>query len=160
MPVEIPIDKWPGAVRIITLGATAADGGTRSHSITVGGEKALPYMHFEAGMPCKPVVAIEIRDRRPEDWSPLLLETWGEVADDPGLWAKAAEQVGAELIEIMLSPTDKEGKPNTPEAAVAAVKAVLQATGLPVLVFGRVKLSWIIPCSSRLPRPPKVSAWF
>jgi acetyl-CoA decarbonylase/synthase, CODH/ACS complex subunit delta len=136
MPVEIPLDKWPGAVRTITLGATAADGGTRSHTITVGGAKSLPYMHFEAEMPNKPVVAIEIRDRRPEDWSPLLLQTWGDVADDPGLWAKAAEQAGAELIEIMLSVTDKDGQPNTPEAAVAAVKAVLKSTGLPVLVFG------------------------
>lgn len=136
MPVEIPLDNWPGAVRTINLGATAADGGTRSRTITVGGEKALPYMHFEAEMPNKPVVAIEIRDRRPEDWSPLLLETWGDVVDDPGLWAQAAEQAGADLIEIMLSATDKDGKPNTPEAAVKAVKAVLKATGLPVLVFG------------------------
>ncbi len=136
MPVEIPLDKWPGTVRTITLGATAADGGTRSHTITVGGEKTLPYMHFEGEMPNRPVVAIEIRDRRPEDWSPLLLQTWVDVADDPGLWAKAAEQAGADLIEIMLSATDKDGQPNTPEAAVAAVKAVLKATGLPVLVFG------------------------
>jgi acetyl-CoA decarbonylase/synthase complex subunit delta len=136
MPVEIPLDKWPGTVRTITLGATAADGGTRSHTITVGGAKTLPYMHFEGEMPNKPVVAIEIRDRRPEDWSPLLLQTWGEVADDPGLWAKAAEQAGADIIEIMLSVTDKDGQPNTAEAAVAAVKAVLKATGLPVLVFG------------------------
>jgi len=136
MPVEIPLDKWPGTVRTITLGATAADGGTRSQTITVGGEKTLPYMHFEGEMPNKPVVAIEIRDRRPEDWSPLLLQTWGDVANDPGLWAKAAEQAGADLIEIMLSVTDKDGQPNTPEAAVGAVKAVLKATGLPVLVFG------------------------
>ena len=28
MPVELSKDKWPGAVRTITLGATAADGGT------------------------------------------------------------------------------------------------------------------------------------
>jgi acetyl-CoA decarbonylase/synthase complex subunit delta len=96
----------------------------------------MPYMHFEGEMPNKPVVAIEIRDRRPEDWSPLLLETWGGVADDPGLWAKAAEEAGADLIEIMLGVTGKDGQPNTPDAAVAAVQAVLKATGLPVLVFG------------------------
>ena len=38
MPVEIPKDKWAGAVRTITIGATPEDGGTRSHSITVGGD--------------------------------------------------------------------------------------------------------------------------
>jgi acetyl-CoA decarbonylase/synthase complex subunit delta len=93
-------------------------------------------MHFESKMPHTPVVAVEIRDRRPEDWSPLLLETWKEVVDDPGSWAKAAEKVGADLIVLMLSLTDKDGKPNTPAASVAAVKAVLNATGLPLIVFG------------------------
>jgi len=136
MPIEIPKDKWPGSVRVVTLGATAADGGTRSHTVTVGGEKAMPYMHFENEMPNRPVVAIEIKDRRPDDWSPLLHETWGDVMDDPAKWAKAAEEAGADLIELMLSLTDTDGSPMTPEAAVASVKAVLGATGLPLLVFG------------------------
>lgn len=136
MPIEIPKDKWPGSVRVVTLGATAADGGTRSHTITIGGEKTMPYMHFENGMPNRPVVAIEIKDRRPDDWSPLLHETWGDVMDDPAKWAKAAEEAGADLIELMLSLEDTDGNPMTPEAAVASVKAVLGATGLPLLVFG------------------------
>jgi acetyl-CoA decarbonylase/synthase complex subunit delta len=136
MPIEIPVDKWPGSVRTVTLGATKAEGGTRSHTITVGGEKAMPYMHFESEMPHKPVVGMEIRDRRPDDWSPLLLETWKDVVDDPALWAKAAEQAGADLIVMYLSLTDRSGKPTSPEGAVASVKAVLSATGLPLIVFG------------------------
>ena len=87
MPIELVKDSWPGAVREVTLGATAADGGTRTSTVTVGGEKALPFMHFEAPMPHKPVVAMEIKDRRPDDWSPLLLETWQAVADDPVAWS-------------------------------------------------------------------------
>jgi acetyl-CoA decarbonylase/synthase complex subunit delta len=134
--IEIPKDKWPGAVREITLGASAADGGTRSHTVMIGGEKALPFMHFEAETPHPPVVAIEIKDQRPDDWSPLLAQTWGDVMDDPVKWVKAAEAAGADLIELTLSLTDSDGKPNTPEAAVKAVKAVLGATGLPLLVFG------------------------
>ncbi len=27
MPIEIPKDNWPGTVRTVTIGATAADGG-------------------------------------------------------------------------------------------------------------------------------------
>jgi acetyl-CoA decarbonylase/synthase complex subunit delta len=136
MPIELPIDKWPGAVRTVTLGATKAEGGTRSHTVTVGGEKAMPYMHFESEVPNKPVVAIEIRDRRPDDWSPLLLETWKEVVDDPAKWARAAEDAGADIVVLYLSLTDKDGRPNSPEAAVAVVKAVLAATGVPLAVFG------------------------
>lgn len=136
MPIDIPVDKWPGAVRTVTLGATPADGGTRSHTVTVGGEKALPFMHFENPTPHRPAVAVEIKDHRPEDWSPLLLEAWKDVIDDPASWAKAAENAGADLIEIMLSLTDLEGKPTTPEEAVTSVRKVLAATGLPILVFG------------------------
>ncbi|MEJ2749202.1 MAG: acetyl-CoA decarbonylase/synthase complex subunit delta, partial [Anaerolineae bacterium] len=87
MPIEIPKDNWPGAVREVTIGATAADGGTRTSVVTVGGEKALPFMHFEAAMPHKPVVAVEIKDQKPDDWSSLLLETWGEAMESPGAWA-------------------------------------------------------------------------
>ncbi|UCD42573.1 MAG: acetyl-CoA decarbonylase/synthase complex subunit delta, partial [Chloroflexota bacterium] len=74
MPIEVPVDKWPGEVRIVTIGATASEGGTRSRSVTTGGEKTLPFMHFEAEMPNSPVIAVEIKDRQPDDWSPLLLE--------------------------------------------------------------------------------------
>ena len=45
-------------------------------------------MHFEGEMPQPPVVAVEIRDHTPEDWSPLLLEAWGDAMDDPAKWAK------------------------------------------------------------------------
>ena len=83
MPVEILKDKWPGSVREVTFGATPAEGGTRARSITVGGEKSMPFMHFEAPMPHRPVVGLEIRDRRPDDWSPLLLQEWSQVIDDP-----------------------------------------------------------------------------
>ncbi|MGD2078718.1 MAG: acetyl-CoA decarbonylase/synthase complex subunit delta [Chloroflexota bacterium] len=136
MPIELVKDSWPGAVRTVTIGATADEGGTRTSTVTVGGEKALPFMHFEVEMPNRPVVAIELRDRRPDDWSPLLLETWGDVVDDPAAWAKAAEESGADLLQLTLSATDADGNEMTPEAAVAAVKAVLEASGLPLIVFG------------------------
>jgi acetyl-CoA decarbonylase/synthase complex subunit delta len=136
MTIEFPKDSWSGAVQEVVIGATADDGGTRTSTITVGGEKTLPFIHFEAGTPHRPVIALEIRDRRPEDWSSLLHDTWGEVMDDAGKWAKAAEDAGASLILLTLSQNDKDGNPTTPEAAVAATKAVLEATGLPLMVFG------------------------
>jgi acetyl-CoA decarbonylase/synthase complex subunit delta len=136
MAIELPKDTWSGAVQEVVIGATADDGGTRTSTITVGGEKTLPYIHYEAEMPHRPVIALEIKDHRPEDWSPLLHETWGDVMDDPGKWAKAAEEAGADLILLTLSQTDKDGNPNTPEAAVESTKAVLAATGLPLMIFG------------------------
>jgi acetyl-CoA decarbonylase/synthase complex subunit delta len=93
-------------------------------------------MHFEGEIPHHPVIAMEIKDQLPEDWSPLLLETWGEAAKDPASWAKAAEAVGVDLIQLSLNLTEPDGSPRRPESAVKAVKAVLEATGLPLIVFG------------------------
>ncbi len=47
MPIQTPLEKWGGKVREITLGATKAEGGTRSRTVTVGGETTLPFLHFE-----------------------------------------------------------------------------------------------------------------
>jgi acetyl-CoA decarbonylase/synthase complex subunit delta len=136
MPVDIPKDTWAGAVRVVKLGATPSEGGTRSRTVVVGGHKSLPFMHFEHETPHPPVVALEIKDRRPDDWSPLLLETWGEAANSPAAWARAAEAAGADLLALTLSLTDAAGQPTTPDSAAAAVKAVLAASGLPLIVFG------------------------
>ena len=136
MPIEYVVDKWPGSVRTVTIGATAAQGGTRTSTVTVGGQKTLPFMHIEQEIKNRPVVALEIKDHRPDDWSPLLLREWGDVVDDPARWAKAAEAAGADLIELMINPTGLDGKPTTVESAVKAVKAVLGAVGLPLMVFG------------------------
>jgi acetyl-CoA decarbonylase/synthase complex subunit delta len=130
MPVEITKDKWPGSVNAVTIGASASDGGTRSHSIVVGGQVTMPHLHFEAPAPNGPVLGIEIKSRKPEDWSPLLAEVWGDAMGSPGTWAQKAEETGADLMVLALTLDD------TPESAVAAVKEVLAATGLPLIVWG------------------------
>jgi acetyl-CoA decarbonylase/synthase complex subunit delta len=130
MPIDIPKDKWAGSIKTITIGATAAEGGTRATTITVGGQTTLPYLQFEAPTPHQPVIAIEIRSRKPEDWSPLLVEAWGDAMADPAQWAKKAEAAGADLIVLALSLED------SPEDAVKVVKSVLGATGLPLVVWG------------------------
>ncbi len=123
-------EKWAGKVREITLGATSAAGGTRARAVTIGGETAMPFMHFEGETPHPPVIAFEIKDSKPQDWSALLLEAWDDLVSDPARWATAAEQAGASLIQLSLSLA------NTPETAVATVRSVLQATGLPLIVVG------------------------
>ena len=136
MTVEIPKEKWTGKVREVTLGATPAEGGTRAKTITIGGEGTLPFLHFDGALPHTPVVAVEIRDRRPTDWSPLLPQAWGDAMNDPAEWARAAEAAGADLLLLTLSVNLADGTPNTPANACAAVRKVLKASGLPLAVFG------------------------
>ncbi len=134
--VEILKEQWMGQVREVTLGATQAEGGTRTKTVTVGGQTAMPFLDFEGDAPHRPVIAIEIQDRKPDDWSPLLMEALGDSVDSPGEWAKAAEKAGADVIVLQLSLTDADGAPNTPENARAVLREVLQATGLPLIVLG------------------------
>jgi acetyl-CoA decarbonylase/synthase complex subunit delta len=130
MPIEIPKDKWPGSIKAVTIGATSAEGGTRAKSITVGGQTSMPYLHYEAPMPNKSVIGIEIKSRKPDDWSPLLTEVWGEAMAEPAQWAKKAEEAGADILVLALTLAD------SPEDAVKAAKSVLSASGLPLIVWG------------------------
>jgi len=135
--VEIPKENWTGSVVEVTLGATEAEGGTRAKTVTVGGETTFPFLHFEGQMPHPPVIGIEIQGCYPDDWSPLLLEAWGNgVLHDPAAWAEKAERYGADLIMLRLRGEDQEGNETTPDKASQTVKKVLEATGLPLMVRG------------------------
>ncbi len=135
--VEIPVEKWPGSIRQVTLGATAADGGTRSHVVTVGGETTLPFLGFEGKAPNRPAIAIEVRAVNPaEEWPEPLSKAWGAAMGDIAAWAAAAEAAGADLVLLQLTMTDRTGQKMTGAQARKALRAVLGATGLPVIVFG------------------------
>jgi len=134
--VEIPKERWTGTIREVTLGATSSEGGTRSRTVTVGGETTLPFLHFEGKIAHPPVIGVEIHDIHPAEWPTTLLNAWGEVTQEPGAWAKKAEELGAEVIMLKLRGTNADGSKTTPAQAAASVKAVLQATGLPLVVRG------------------------
>lgn len=134
--VNIPTEKWTGAIREITIGATSAEGGTRSRAVTVGGETTLPFLHFEGQIPHPPVIAVEVQDRYPQDWSPLLLEAWGDVLQSPTAWAQKAEALGADLIALSLKSASPDGGNTGAAEARETVQSVLKATGLPLIVYG------------------------
>jgi len=134
--VEIPKEKWTGKVREVKLGATAAEGGTRQKVVTVGGETTLPFLTFEGGIPHPPVVALKVQDRYPADWSSVLRDFWGDTLRDPAAWAKKAEEAGADIIVLKLQSAHPEGDNTDAAHAAATVKAVLAATGLPLIVLG------------------------
>jgi acetyl-CoA decarbonylase/synthase complex subunit delta len=130
--IEIPKEKWNGKVREITLGATAADGGSRTKTVTVGGETTLPFLHFEGETPHPPVIAVEVQDRPPAEWPSVLLAAWGEVTEDVAAWTKAAEEKGADIILLKFSLHDDLSA----DYARQTLRKVLEATGLPLIVFG------------------------
>jgi len=137
MAVEILKEKYRNKVGEVVLGATKDQGGTRSHTITVGGESALPFLHFEGEIPNRPVLALEVWDMAPEEWDPCFEKYYGDVWDDPGAWAKkCVEEYGADLIQVRLKGADPDLNDTSPEECAATVKKVLEAVGVPLIVVG------------------------
>lgn len=129
-------EAWTGRVLEVTLGAGPDEGGTRGSTVTIGGETTLPFLHFEGRMPHRPVVAVEVSDRRPDDWSSLLLEAWGDVMGDAAAWAAQAEAAGADLIALTLDSAHPERGNTGAAEARATVRRVLEATSLPLIIYG------------------------
>ncbi|MEW6524366.1 MAG: CO dehydrogenase/acetyl-CoA synthase subunit delta [Bacillota bacterium] len=136
MPVEVVKERYSSRVGEVVLGATAAEGGTRSHTITVGGDSTMPFLQFEGEVPNRPVVAMEVVDRVPE-WNPSLKAAIGDVISDAAAWAKkCVEEFGADLIFVRLQSADPDLGDATPEQCAATVKAILGAVGVPLIVVG------------------------
>jgi acetyl-CoA decarbonylase/synthase complex subunit delta len=137
MVFELPKETNPGKVREVTLGATPAQGGTRSFAITVGGSTALPFLFFEGEHPHKPVVAMEVFDKMPSKYPKILLDYFGDVIDKPAEMAKrCVEKYGAELISVRLEGTHPEKGNKSVEEAVEIVQQVLKSVSVPLIITG------------------------
>ena len=129
MAVEIPKEKWTGAIREVKIGA----GGRKE--VTIGGAATLPALKFEASTGNPTRVAVEIHDSEPA-YPDVLRSAWGDVVKDPAAWAKKAAEIGAEIICLRLSSAHPEGANTGAAEAKAAVDKVLSAVDLPVIVLG------------------------
>jgi len=141
MAVDILKEKYRSQIREVVLGATKDEGGTRSHTVKVGGESTLPFLHFEGEMPNRPVVAMEIWDMFPEEWPQNLKDAFGDALNDPADWAKkCVDEFGADLIALRFKSADPDLKDASAEDCIATLKKVLEAVGVPLIVYGCGKM--------------------
>lgn len=137
MAYQIPLEKWVSAVGTVTIGATSSQGGTRTSTVTVGGATTLPFLHEEGEMPNPPAIAMEVLDRKPEGMPAPMEEAFGDALAEPGAWAKkCVEEFGAEMICLRLASAHPDRENTGPDEAVAAVKSVLKAVGVPLIIWG------------------------
>jgi acetyl-CoA decarbonylase/synthase, CODH/ACS complex subunit delta len=130
-------ERYRSKVGEVVLGATSEQGGTRAFTITVGGEAALPFQHYEGDTPNRPVVALEVWDAAPTDWNACFDPFYADVYNDPAAWAKkCVEEFGADLIVLRLRGADPDVKDASPEDCVKVVKDVLAAVACPLVVIG------------------------
>ena len=137
MPVELMRESWPGKIFTVTIGATAAEGGTRARTVTVGGHAALPFLPGDAPSPHRPLVAMEVLDAVPPDWPEHLRGPLADVIGAPAEWARRCVDVyGADLICLRLQSPHPDWQDASPEAAAATVRAVLAAVPVPLIIVG------------------------
>jgi len=137
MDFEIPKETNAGKVVEVILGATPEQGGTRSHTIKIGGSTALPFHFFEGKHPHQPVVAMEVFDKVPSKYSESLMDYYRDVIDKPADMAKkCVEEYGAELISVRLEGTHPEKGNKSAEEAAEIVKQVLESVSVPLIITG------------------------
>lgn len=123
MTMDIPLETYKGEVTEVVIGLGQG-------ALTLGGENAPAFHEFEGTWPHRPALALEVRDRRPQDWPATLVEAWGEVTDNPVAWARAGvADHGAEAILLRLDAAD----PSEAAEVAARVSAAVEA---PLIVYG------------------------
>lgn len=136
--MEIPNVKetWKSSINEVTIGATKDQGGTRGKTVTIGGQKALPFLTFEGELPHKPVIAGYVADIVP-DWPDTLKKALGKEINSPVEWAqKCIEEFGVDLISLKLlgaSPTEMDRAPGD---CAKIVESILKAVDVPLILWG------------------------
>jgi acetyl-CoA decarbonylase/synthase, CODH/ACS complex subunit delta len=128
--------SFPGKIREVTLGATKAEGGSRSHSVTIGGATTPAYFDRMKPPVHAPVISLDVFDM-PVNLPKVLRENVAEVMDDPAEWAKMnVKKYGADVVTIHLMSTDPLFRNATPAMAVKTVEEILQAVDVPLIIGG------------------------
>jgi acetyl-CoA decarbonylase/synthase complex subunit delta len=133
---EKPLEEYPGEIPVVKFGNTKGEGGTRSHSVYVGGEKTMPFYLFEHKNPYKPVIAFDVFDMKIGLAKPVKVH-YKEVLEDPAEWAKlCVNKFGADMVTIHLISTDPLLKDTSAREAAKTVEEILQAVKVPIIIGG------------------------
>lgn len=133
---EVAKAAWTGKIEEVTIGATSADGGTRESTVTIGGEKSLPFYNFDSQMPHPPVISVDCFDM-PIPLAKAVRGFYDDVMEDPGEWAKKnVREFGADMVTIHLISTDPMIKDTSAKDAAKTVEEVLQAVKVPIVIGG------------------------
>ena len=128
MEVPLPKEKWTGSIGEMELGG--GDG-----SLRLGGSKGLPFLSFEDGVRRRVALAGWMADSL-EDVPEPVRDAFGDEVKDPVSWARTWAGLGADMLCLHLTSTNPEGGDASPQQAAETVMAVLEATKLPLVVYG------------------------
>lgn len=137
MSIPVIADSFSSSVSRVMLGAKSDSGGTRSSTVTVGGAANVVYGGTSEQVNEKPVIAMDVLDSAPDNWPEHLAESYKDVLDDPGAWAKkCVEEFGAELICLKFDGIHPDKGDKDADHAVRVTEQVIKAVGVPLILWG------------------------
>lgn len=137
MAAELMLEKWSGEVSVVTIGATKEEGGSRAHTIKIGGEKTLPFLSAEGPMPNKPRIAFEIWDIAPADWPQELNKVYGTSLKDPLEWAqKCVTEYKAKTLCVRLQGAHPDFGNKSAEEEAELISRLLKKVDVPLIILG------------------------
>ena len=152
METQLVLEKWPGAISTVSIGATKAEGGTRSNVVKIGGQTAMPLLFREGAIPNKPKIAFEIWDVAPLDFDEELLSAYGKAIKDPFAWAEVCiNDYKAELLCLKMQGTHPDFGNKTPQDAAKFISTLLSKVKVPLVILGSgddVKDNLVMPVCS------------
>lgn len=137
MANNVMLEKWSGAVSVVSIGATKEDGGTRGHTVKAGGQATLPILFQEGSIPHKPVIAFEIWDVAPNDWPQELAKSYSDVFAEPLAWAqKCVQEYKAELLCLRLQGAHSDFGDRAPDQEAKLISELLKKINVPLIILG------------------------
>jgi acetyl-CoA decarbonylase/synthase complex subunit delta len=133
----IPPGDYVGEIVEVKLGATKTEGGTRSTSYTLGGQKVPAFYNFQMPPKNRPIIALDVFDWPKVPLSKAVKMHFREFLNDTGEWARiCVEKYGAEMINLHLLTIDPLIDDASPKSAVKKVEEVLQTVDVPISIGG------------------------
>ena len=152
MDSSLVLEKWPGIISTVIIGAKNNEGGSRSDTVKIGGQNTMPLLFKEGVIPNKPKIAFEIWDIAPLDFDEELMATYGKAINDPLTWAdKCVNEYKAELLCLKMQGTHPDFGNKSPESAANFISILLSKIKVPLIIIGSgddAKDSLIMPACS------------
>jgi acetyl-CoA decarbonylase/synthase, CODH/ACS complex subunit delta len=156
MEIPLALEKWPGAISTVIIGADNKAGGTRGNTVKIGGENSMPLLFKEGALPNKPKIAFEIWDIAPLDFDQELISAYGRAINDPLDWAEiCVNKYKAQILCLKMQGTHPDFGNKSPENAAQFVAALLKKVKVPLIIIGSgddAKDNLILPACSEAAR--------
>ncbi len=137
MEIQLVLEKWPGVISTVTIGAKKEEGGSRSNIEKIGGQSSLPLLFKEGALPNKPKIAFEVWDIAPLDWQDELLTAYGKEIRDPFAWAeKCVNEFKAQLLCLKLQGAHPDCGDRSPQEAAKFISTLLNRVKVPLVITG------------------------